>query len=172
MIKIQWDKKTVIMVAGIAAAVIAFVLMAAPLFKEVRSAGVEVKALEQEMASVRQAIQSKDKFQEKGDLLTSQKLSLAIGEISRTGTVRNINFLSISPQKATKAQGSKYPVLPIHMVLQSEYKDLGLFLRALEGLKQSIVTVRSFEIRSGGQIPSQIRTDLVVEVYLQEGEDG
>lgn len=172
MTKIQPDKKTIIIIVGIAAAVIAFVLMAAPLFKEVRSMGIEVKVLEQEMASVRQAIQLKGKFRKKGDLLTGQRLSRAIGEISRTGTVKNINFLSVSPQKVIKTQGSKYPILPIRMVLQSEYKDLGLFLRALEGLKQSIVTVRSFEIRSGGQVPSQIRTDLVIELYLQEDEDG
>lgn len=172
MTKIQPDKKTIIIIVGIAAAVIAFVLMAAPLFKEVRSMGTQVKVLEQEMASVRQAIQLKGKFRKKGDLLTRREVSLAIDEIGKTGVLRKITFLSIIPRKITKAQGSKYPVLPIRMVLQSEYKDLGLFLRALEGLKQSIVTVRSFEIRSGGQVPSQIRTDLVIELYLQEDEDG
>ncbi len=169
---IRFDKKTVIMVSGIAVAIIAFALMVIPLFNKVGKVGSEVKALELEMISARQAIQSRDKFRQTGNLLTRRKISLAIDEITKMGALENISFVSISPQKISKPKGSKYPVLPIWMNLQSEYKDLGIFLGALEGLGESIITVKSFQIEVDQQILPQIKTDLVVEVYLREGEDG
>ena len=172
MLNIRFDKKTVIIIAAVSAVIIAFVLMAAPLFNKVRRVGDEVTALDQEMMSARQAIQSQGKFQWTGTLLTRQKVSLAIDEITKLGATLNINFLSISPQKITRPKDSKYPVLPIHMNLQSEYKDFGIFLGALEGLNQSIVTVKSFQVNADQQILPQIKADLIVEVYLQEGEDG
>ena len=169
---IQFNKKLIIVIASVTFTATAFFLMIAPLLSKVQRVGGEVKALESEMMSSRQAIQSQDKFRQTGNLLTSQKVSLAIDEITKVGATLNINFLSISPQKIIKPQGSKYPALPIQMSLQSGYKDLGLFLGALEGLKKSIITVKSFQAEVDHQILSQIKTDLVVEVYLREGEDG
>jgi Tfp pilus assembly protein PilO len=172
MINIRFDKKMIIMVAGVAIAIVAFVLMVVPLFNKIHQMEDEAKALESEMASARQVIQSQGKFQQTGNLLTRQKISIAIDEITKMGAKQNINFLSISPQRIGTPQGSKYPVLPIRMDLQSEYKDLGLFLGSLEGLKESIVTVKNFQVEVDQQVLPQIKIDLILEVYLQEGEDG
>jgi len=166
---IRIDKKTLIAVGSIIATVIIFYLLISPLFAEVRKIGGEVKALENEMAAARQAIASKGDFQNVGELLTRKQVTLAINEITKAGAVKGINFLSISPQKIVKSNNSKYPVLPISMNIQSEYSDLGIFLGVLE---DKIVAVKSFEIDAERHILPQIKTDLVVEVYFQEGEDG
>ena len=172
MIHVRFDKKTAIIVAAVAIVIIIFVLMAAPLLTKVRALGSEVKALDQEMMSARQAVELQDKFQQTGNLLTRQKVSLAIDEITKVGATQSINFLSISPQKIMRIEGSKYPVLPIQMELQSEYQDLGTFLGALEKLEGSIATVKSFQIERDQQNLSQVRTMIVVEIHLLEGEDG
>ena len=172
MLKIQFDKRSMIIIAGVVLAIIVYYSLMASLFSKVRRVGGEVKALEREMAAARQAIGSQEKFQQTGDLLTRRKISLAIDEITKVGATLNIDFLSISPQKIMKPKGSKYPALPIRMNLQCGYKDLGLFLGALEELKQSIITVKSFQVEVNQQILPQIKTDLIVEVYLREGEDG
>ncbi len=169
---IRLDKKMVMIIAGIGLVMIVGYFLMAPLLSKVHSVGDEVKVLECEMGAVRQAIQSEGKFQKAGELLTRRKVSLAIDEITKTGAVRNINFLSISPQKIMKPAESKYPVLPIQMDLQSEYSDLGLFLGDLESLEKSIVSVKSFQVDVDSDILPKINTDLLVEVYLQEGEDG
>ena len=171
-INIRLDKRSMIIITGVALTAITGYLLMAPLASKVRRVGDEVKTLEGEMIAARQAIQSKDKFQQTGELLTRRGVSLAIDEITKTGAAQNINFFSISPQKIMKSGGSKYPVLPIRMALQSEYRDLGLFLGALENLKESIISIKSFQIDADQDILPQIKTDLVVEVYLQEGEDG
>jgi Tfp pilus assembly protein PilO len=175
MIKISsfWlDKKRMIMIAGGVLAVFVLCLLMAPLVSKVRRVGREVKALEEEMAAARQAIKSEGKFRPTGKLLTRRKVSLAIDEITKAGAAKNVSFLSISPQPIITPKGSKYPALPIKMDLQCAYHDLGAFLGALEKLEESIVTVKSLEIGTDSESLPQLETVLVVEVHLQEGEDG
>lgn len=172
MVKITLDKKTMAMAAGIILVAVISALMLGPLFSKVRRVGEEVKALEREMLAARDGMKTRDKFQKSGSLLTRQKVSLAIDEMTRIGATLGINFLSISPQPIAKISHSKYPVLPIRMDLKSEYENLGHFLGALETLQESIVTVRSFDMDCNLKTSSLIETELVVEVHLQEGEDG
>lgn len=172
MLNIRLDKKTTFVTAIGVIAVAAFALTVIPLWNKARSVGSEVKALEHELISVRKVLQSRGKFRQTGALLTRPKTFLAIDEITKTGASHGINFLSISPQKITKTKDSRYPAFPIRMDLQSGYRDLGLFLGALERLKESITAVKSLQIEADPQVQSQIRTGLVIEVYLQEGEGG
>jgi len=172
MLKITLDKKFIVMIAVVVlVAGISFSLFG-PLLSKVRRVGGEVKVLEREMLAARDAIKMQEKFQRTGSLLTRQKVSLAIDEMTKTGATLGINFLSISPQRIMKTNNSEYPVLPIQMDLRSKYENLGLFLGSLEVLKESIVTVRSFEMDSDQNDSLQIETTLVVEIHLREGEDG
>jgi Tfp pilus assembly protein PilO len=170
--KIQVEKKIIIIAGTVAMVMVASVLMIVPLWNKAGSKAAEVKILEEEMLSARQALQSGKKLQKTGTLLTRRKISLAIDEMTKIGAANNVNFQSISPQKITKKKDAIYPVLPIRMVLQSGYQDLGAFFGALEGLEESIITVKSFQIEADPQALPLVRTDLVVEVYLREGEDG
>ena len=168
----RFDKKLTIIGAGAILTMVVLYLLIGPLVAKVHRTGKEVKALEEEMRTARQAIESEGKFQLTGELLTRQKVSLAIDEITKTGAAHNINFVSISPQPIVKPAESPYPVLPIRMEVRSGYKDLAMFLGALERLQRSIVTVKSFEIDADPGTLPQLETILVVEVYLREGENG
>lgn len=169
---IELNKKTIAAIAGVVIVVVVAVLLFKPLFLKVNALNRELKALEEEMVSARDVISRKKQFQQDGHLLKRQEVSRAIGEMTDMGTARNINFLSTSPQPITKPKGSEYPVLPIRMHVRSEYKNLGLFLGGLENLKESIITVKSFDIATDENILPQVNVELVVEVHLQEGEDG
>lgn len=171
-LNMEMDRKTVILIAGAAAAGMISFLAIGPLSGKVRRAAREVMALDNELAAVREAFKGAGRSGREGRLLTRAEVSGAIDEMTNAGAVLNINFLSTSPQQIEKPKGSKYSVLPIRMELQSEYKDLGLFLGALEGLKESIVTVKSFRVKTSQEVLPQVKTELVVEIYLKEGEGG
>lgn len=168
---IELNKKTMAITGGLMVVVVAVILLK-PLFLQVDALSRELKTLEEAMVSARDAISRKKQFQQDGHLLKLQEVSRAISEMTNMGTALNINFLSTSPQTITKPEGSKYPVLPIRMDVQSEYKSLGLFLGSLENLKESIITVKSFDMTTNEAILPQVKAELVVEIYLQEGEDG
>ncbi|HQP10028.1 MAG TPA: type 4a pilus biogenesis protein PilO [Candidatus Omnitrophota bacterium] len=169
---IRIDKKFKLLAAVAVLVVAVSYLFMGPLVGKVRRLGSDVRALDDEMKAARQALQSEKKFQQTGELLMRRQISLAINEITQTGAAQKINFLSINPQPIARPKGAKYPLLPIRMDLQSEYRDLGSFLGSLEKLQQSIVAIRSFEIYAAPDILPKIETNLVVEVYLREGEDG
>jgi len=172
MVKITLNKKILVPISGIVLIAVIFIIMIGPLFGRVRKAGEEANALEREMIAARDSMKTRGKFQKTGNLITRQRVSLAIDEITRIGATLEINFLSISPQPITKTVNSKYPILLIQMDLRSEYENLGNFLGALEKLQESIVTIRSFEMNYNQKVSSKIETELVVEIHLREGEDG
>lgn len=91
MPKIHLDKKTIILVAGAMAVIVVFMILVTPLRGKITTARHEAEALEAELASVRQALSLRDPARQAGALLTMRELSLAIEEITRTGTVRRIN---------------------------------------------------------------------------------
>lgn len=169
----ELDKKQTMLVIVTICAAIIFILIAfvyRPSIVKIRSVAEEFKSMAQEVEVARNMIRTKGDLQMRGHLLSRKELSLAIDEITKTGRQLNINFVSISPQEIEKLETSSHQRLPIHMELESEYKDLGLFLGALEKLEESIVTVRSFQIQRDDKILPLIKSRLMVDMYLQ-GEE-
>ena len=105
-------------------------------------------------------------------MLSRNEISKAINKIIEIGTDLNITILSTSPQRIEKRKGSQYPVLPIHMEVQSQYSDLGIFLGNLEKLNHSVITVREFSIERSVEMLPKIQTGLILEIYLEEGQGG
>ncbi len=167
---IELSKKSIALIAGISVAAVVFFLFIWPLMTKVSRISQEVKALDSKLVSVRGALVEGSKLNQEKNLLTRNEISKAINEIINVGAELNINFLSTSPQPIQELQGSKYPVLPIRMEVQSTYEDFGIFLGALEGLNQSIVTIRKFNIERRLEILPKINTELTVDVHLKEGE--
>lgn len=166
----EMDKKTLILIAGMVAAGLVIFLVIGPLFGKACKAAEELKALDSELADVREALEKGKTIDRKGHLLTRAEVSRAIDEITKVGASLNIDFLLTSPQPIQRPQGRKNPVLPIRMEIQSKYKDLGFFLGSLENLKESVLTVREFSIVRKEKILPKVYTYLVVEIYLEEGE--
>ena len=170
--QIPFDKRTTVVVAGAVLAAAMFLVFIRPIYAKAKSIAQEVKALNHELRDVRGALERSSRLNQKKHLLTRNEVSRAINEITNLGTALHINFLSTSPQRIEKQEGSKYPVLPIHFEVQSTYSDLGIFLGALEKSTTSVVTVHEFSIDRRQEILPEIYTELVVYLYLREGQDG
>jgi len=173
--KIELDKRQVAIIGGAAFVVVVFILIVfvyRPLGGKIHSMREGLRITEQELANARNIVGAKDRGERKGHLLALEEVSLAIDEMTKTGRALRINFISISPKEIVQLEDARYPVLPIHMDLEAEYRDIGLFLGALEGLTESLVTVRSFSIGKDEEILPLVKSKMVVDMYLQGGESG
>ena len=167
---IEIDKRTIILLSGAVLAGIVFFLFIKPLWAKASSVSQEAKVLSSELSRVREALARGSDFNKGRHPLTRGKVSEAINEIMEVGASLDIDFFATSPQQIQKLKGSKYPVLPIHLEMQSTYENFGVFLGALEDFDKSIITVKQFEINRKPIILPDITVELVVEIHLKEGE--
>jgi len=169
-INIPMNKKTALVMGGVILTGAVLYVLCAPLLSKVRALTTEVKALDSELAAVREVLDKGKTIKRGAGFLPRNEVSLAIDEITKVGATMNINFLSTNPQKIRLPEQSKYPVLPIRMEIQSEYEDLGAFFGALENLEKSVVTVRGFSVRGDAMALPRLVTDIVLEIHLGENE--
>lgn len=165
---INLDKRKVFLVGGVVTVVIVLLLcffVYIPLGNRIGRASRELKAIDGELEIVRVAIEARGSYG-KRSLPTQEGISIAIDEMTRRGRELAINFISISPQTIEEVKDLPYGLLPIRMELEAEYEDLGRFLGALEGLRESVVTIGSFEIERDESILPKVRTKLEAKMYL------
>ena len=158
--------------SGVVLAGIVFFLFIQPLWAKTSSVSQEVKILSSELNSVREALAQSNDFNKNRHPLSRGEVSMAINEIMEVGASLDIDFFATSPQQIQKLKGSKYPVLPIRLEMQSSYENFGAFLGALENFDKSIITVKQFEIDRKPIILPDITAELVIEIHLKEGEGG
>jgi len=171
-LNIEMNKRAIILISAVAVVGIIFVLFIQPLWSKVSGVSQDVKALNRELSSVRTMIKESKNFSSNRHPLSRGEVSVAINEIMELGASLDIDFFATSPQQIQKTQGSKYPVLPISMELQSTYENFGVFMGALENLSKSIVTVKQFNIERKPILLPKIAVGLIVEIHLKEGEGG
>lgn len=173
---IKLDKKQAAIIIGAIFAAIVFILILfvyRPLAVKIRSRENALETIERKLVQTRGIIKAGGNLRREGRLIARKEISLSLDEITRTGRMLNINFLSINPREIEKLEGYAYRRLPIYMDLKSKYKDIGIFLGALEELRESIVTVRKFEIERNEKILPLLKSKLVLEMYLEgEGRGG
>lgn len=167
---IEIDRKTIILISGVALAGIVFFLFIKPLWSKASSISQEVKVLSSELSDIRDALKKDTTLHKSRHPLSRGEVSAAINEIMEAGASFNIDFFTTNPQKIQKLENSKYPILPIRLEMQSTYENFGVFLGALERLDKSIVTVRQFDITRKPIILPDISVELVLEIHLKEGE--
>jgi Tfp pilus assembly protein PilO len=167
-INFEWNKGTIAMTAGATAGVLLFFLLVMPLWAKAGRLAGEVKALESEMTAVREALDRSKTIKRGADFVSRNEVSRAIDEMAKIGTAMNINFIATSPQKIERPEGADHAVLPIRMHIQSEYKDMGAFLGALEHLEKSLVTVREFAIRGEPAVLPRLTSEIIVEIHLKD----
>lgn len=171
-LNIDMDKRTIIFISAVVAVVVVFFLFIRPLWSKASSVSREARVLNDELSGIREALAQGSDFSKDRHPLSRGEVSVAINEIMELGASLDIDFFSTSPQQIQKSEGSKYPVLPIRLQMQSTYKSFGVFLGDLENLDKSIVTVRQFDITRNPMILPEISAELMVEIHLKEGEGG
>jgi len=171
--KINQHRATVVIsaVLGLLIAILV-VFVYGPLVSKINLMRREFWTIKQEVKLIRNMLEMNDASQTSSLLLAPEEISLAIDEMTQVGGACNINFTAISSQETENAENIPYERLSILMEMESRYKDLGIFLSALDELKESIVTVKGFNVWRDEDILPLVRSQLVVDVYLKDHEDG
>ncbi len=95
-------------------------------------------------------------------LPTSAHVSEVIKELTRYESSRGTTFLSVKPLRPEDA--GDITRLPIHIRMESRFKEFGNYLERVENLRR-VVSVDNFRIENGGGARDRSPT-LTVELYL------
>ena len=167
ILRLKTDKKKLI-IPGISLVVLLILIFFVylPLIQRLKQARSKVILKEKEISELQAQTQILSR-KEKKKLPSLKEVSLAIDELSKLGADNKIDFISIDPRQTKTAKSMPYQILPIEMVVEAEYKNLGIFLGSLESLKQSLVTLERLEIQRDEKILPRLKARLIVNMYLK-----
>ncbi len=168
---IKMNNRLIIILVILGGAALFLLIFTGPLWGRIRLINNELGVIEEQSAIARKDVESALKLQFQGRLLSRAEISMAMDEITKTGRAFDINFLSISPREIEDIEGSVSQRLPVAIETESEYKDFGLFLGALADLKESVVTIRNFDIERDEAILPRIQAKMVIDIYLKGGDE-
>lgn len=163
-------EKLIKIISGAAAiaAIGTYLFLYRPLISRLKIQRLECKSIESEVNQAREAIAALNK-KDKKTILNETGVSAAIDELTREAKSKGVNLISITPGQA-KEKEAAYKILPIEMEIESAYEGLGVFLGSLDKLEKSLVTIDSFSVISEKESPLNIKTKLVINMYLAGGE--
>jgi len=166
ILKLKTDKRK-LLIPGISLAIILILVFVVylPLIHRLIQTKNQVILKEKEISELQSQTQLLS-AKEKKKLPSLRGVSLAIDELSKLGADNKIDFVSIDPRQTQIVSSMPYQILPIDMVVESEYDDLGRFLGSLENLKQSLVTLERLQIQRDEKILPRLRIKLTVNMYL------
>ncbi len=166
ILKLKTDKRK-LLIPGISLAIILILVFVVylPLIHRLIQTKNQVILKEKEISELQSQTQILS-VKRKRKLPSLKEVSLAIDELSKLGADNKIDFVSIDPRQTQIVSSMPYQILPIDMVVESEYDDLGRFLGALENLKQSLVTLERLQIQRDEKILPRLRIKLTVNMYL------
>lgn len=137
-----------------------------PLAKRLRLYFVECKTAENEVREARNLVHLVGEFYSERVLITEEELSQAISELTSHGKSRGVNFITINPGAAEETKNLQYKILPVELVIESTYEQLGRFMGSLDGLNKGIFKVKKFNIAPSEKGHPILITDLTVDLYL------
>ncbi len=143
---------------------ILYLILYMPLVRQLKVKSNETKAQEAELLKARNIVTSMKTTGSKAQLVTEDNLSIAIDELTKRGKLHNINFVSVKLGELIRE--TVYAILPIEMVLESGYLELGGFLGSLDELQKSVVKVNEFEVLPQASEPSKLNTRLMLNMYI------
>jgi len=165
----EFTKEKLISIVAATAAVIIlglYLFLYNPLIGKLKVVYLECKNIE---AEVLQARNSTAIGAKKGPI-AEEDIALAIGELTREGRLKGIDFISVIPKKIGGKE-TLYKILPIEIETESTYKEFGVLLGLLGDLEKSLITVKSFNMKSYKEAPAKLKTKLVVNMYISGEEN-
>lgn len=138
-----------------------------PLIAKVKNASLYCRRVEGELKTAREAISSLKQNGIKRTLATEEEVSAAIEELTEKGNAKEINFISIAPQKAAPMpENPAYKILPVEMEISGSYENVGGFMGELDSFEKSIVTVNNFRLAADAKNSSKVEAKLILNMYL------
>jgi len=140
-----------------------------PLIGKLKVAYLECENIEAEVLQARNSTAFLKTIGAKKGPIAEEDIALAIGELTREGRLKGIDFISMTSKKIGKKE-MLYKILPIEIETESTYKEFGVLLGLLGDLEKSLITVKSFNMKSYKEAPAKLKTKLVVNMYIS-GEE-
>lgn len=168
MTKLELNKKNLIIVSGTAVFLfILIIFLYLPMAGKLKKKTIEWNSLKSELKVEQDNLKLIQECRIDKKLIKENELSSIIDIITREGRTLFLNFKSIT-QKELKYARDTCPVLPVQMEIEARYEQLGRFLGALEGLKDSVITIENFTIRRDERILPNIHCSLAMNIYLTQ----
>ncbi|MBU0759918.1 MAG: type 4a pilus biogenesis protein PilO [Candidatus Omnitrophica bacterium] len=160
--------RAAIIITGVIAVVTlgVYLFLYRPAISKCSEAGCECRMIESEVLRARESMYLLKQDAAKRVFVSENNISVAIDELTKQGRSKGINFTSITPGKIENPGDVGYKILPIDMEIESTYKELAVFLGLLEGLKESLVTVKDIDIASEEIRSAKLRARLILNMYL------
>jgi hypothetical protein len=158
--------------AAMAAILLALLIFYAPLIKKLKASHEECVLREKEVLDARGRIKSAGQIPVEKALVTEDDIALAIDELTEHGRSMGINFISLKPGEITDAKEPQYKVLPIDMEIESKDQQFSDFLGELDGLRRSLIKVKSFDLTLGKEGRPGVNARVAVDMYLARGGVG
>ena len=138
-----------------------------PLMGKLNNAANKLGQVQAELLTQQSAIATLDNQNIKGKLIQQDDLSLAIAELTEKGRSLGLGFSSIAQQPLQETTQAGIQKLSINFTIESEYKNIGLFLAYIEDTSGSVTKVESLAIRPSEENPSILTVELLLNLYVE-----
>ncbi|MBU2541592.1 MAG: type 4a pilus biogenesis protein PilO [Candidatus Omnitrophica bacterium] len=118
-----------------------------------------------ELLKVKEQIALSDKIKARIISYSEDELG-ALDELTKVASTLGINLDSVKPEKIISL-GEDYQILPIAIESVCDFKALGSFLGALEGLEKSVVVLKQLEITRAEESLPNLKASLELGIYLR-----
>ena len=165
--------KEYVMAGAVILAVIAgaYLFLYRPLIKELKLKSSECRSIEGLLLEMRDTVRLAGKSTQERVLLGEKEASLAIDELTKHGKVMGVNFISITPKEIIRSSDSQYKILPVEMTVEAPDQQFSLFLGLLDELKDSVITVESFDAAPEKEDPAKLKATVVIDMYFSAAEN-
>jgi len=167
-IELTEEKLIIAIAAGAAIAGLAlYAIFYAPLLVKIKNGYLECRAIENDVIDMRNTIETAGKVYGDRILQTEDEVHHALDELTKHGSkLEGINFLSIRPKEIEGEKGAEYKIMPVEVVVESSYEQLGVFLGSLDDLEKGLLKVKSFDIDQDEKNPGKFITDVTIDIYI------
>ncbi|PIQ88627.1 MAG: hypothetical protein COV72_07390 [Candidatus Omnitrophica bacterium CG11_big_fil_rev_8_21_14_0_20_42_13] len=163
------EKLTSIIVGGIViGGIILYFSLFRPLMIDLRLAHHDCDSYDNALTQAYEAMEHAKRINNRKELIDEKGVSGAIDELTTMGKSIGINFTSISLREIESAEDGNFRLLPIDFLIESNYKELALFLGSLERLNKGLVVVESFQISPHKVKPEILNTELTLALCLNK----
>ncbi len=138
-----------------------------PLMSKLSTAANRLGEVQAELLNQQTAIAALDNSNTKGDLIRQDALSLAIAELTEKGRSLGLQFSSISQRPLQETTQAGIQKLPINFTIESEYKNVGMFLTYIEDTSGSITEIESLSLCPSENDSVKLNVKLVLNLYVE-----
>jgi Tfp pilus assembly protein PilO len=162
-------KRNIAVISAISGCFLAMLIfLYLPLGRAIRTNGLERDTLVRQLSEAGANLGVFKGAQVSKKLIRERDISSVIDAIAREGRNNLLDFKSIS-QGEMRPDEDNYPVLPVTIEIEGDYRQIGAFLGALENIKDTIVTAREFTLRRDDRILPKISAAVVLNIHLTKG---